>query len=235
MKDTTGFPLKVEVETIQPSVRFSDARRELASEGRRFTSKALRRIRYPELHLCCIGSARSAACSPSLVRSEKERRIGRFLSLAPEELGQAERWLRAEGMLEDVAEEMSSRSAPSWDCLRPRQRLAFKLICIYNHVDSPEERILEAVGLLKESAGDGIPAGTCSSLCSALVSLARRHAGTQEDGEGERMGDPEFRGGIWKAMEEVLDLLPREEQAVVLREQVRDYRCTSDCFRPVAF
>jgi len=51
MKDAEGFPLKVEVETIQPSVRFSDARKELASEGKRFTSKALRRIRYPDLHL----------------------------------------------------------------------------------------------------------------------------------------------------------------------------------------
>jgi len=234
MKDAEGFPLKVEVETIQPSVRFSDARKELASEGKRFTSKALRRIRYPDLHLCCIGSARSATCSPALVRSEKERRIGRFLSLAPDELGQAERWLRAEGMLEDVAEEMSSRSSPSWDRLRPRQKLAFKLMCIYNHMDSPEERILEAVRLLKESAGDGIPAGTCSSLCSALTSLARKYVGMEEDEKG-RIEGPEFRDGIWKAMEEVLDLLPKEEQAVVLREQVNGYGCTSDCFCPVVF
>ena len=228
--ETNLSPLKVEIETVDSSVPFRDAQRELASTGRRFSNKTLKQIPYSQLHLCCIGSAGITACSPSLVYLEKERRLGRFVSLAPEELTQAERWLQAQGMLGDVVAAISSRVSPSWDNLKARQKAIIKLMCLCNHWNDPEERLLEAVELIREAAGDGIPPMMASSMCSGLVSLARRHLGIDVT-EKARLTEVEFREGIWKVMEAILDLLPREEQTVLIREQFQGYSCTSDCFR----
>ena len=222
--------LRVDIELMPPAVRFQDAQKNLASGGLCFTEEALRSIPYSQLHLCCIGSAGAAACSPSLVAMEKQRRLGRYLALAPDELGRAEKWLGAEGMLNDVVAEVSHRSVPSWDSLKARQKVVAKLLCIYNHVDGPERRVLDAVALIKKCPGDGISPEVCSSLCSKLTSLMKRYLSPAVEPK-KRIGDSEFREGIWKAMETILDLLPAEEQALLASERIRDFSCSSDCFR----
>ena len=230
MKDKGHNPLKVEIETVIPSIPFWDAQKELVATGKRFSSKNLKHIPYSQLHLCCIGPAGSAVCNPHLVYSEKERRLGRYVALAPNELDEAERWLRAQGMLEDVIAVRTAKSAPYWHGLKPRQKVVMKLLCLCNHWYDPEYRITEAVALIQEAAGDGIPPELGSSLCSRLVNVTRRYLGIGVE-EKDRIADPEFRDGVWRCMEAILDLLPREEQTLLLKEQVQGYSCTSDCFR----
>jgi hypothetical protein len=225
-------PLKVEMEVISPPVSFQDSLRALLSEGRRFGRESLRQVPYLQLSLCCTGAAGSAACLPRLVRLEKERRLGRFVSLAPDDLSRSERWLKAEGMYGDVVAEISSRSSPDWERLKPRQRAVAKLLCLYNHLDDPEERILEAVEYIQQSAGDGVDPMLCSGICSRLVDTGRRLLGTTGDGR-PGIGPNEFREGVWQCMEGLLDTLPQEEQELLLRERIRGYSCTSDCFRSI--
>jgi hypothetical protein len=221
-------PLKVDVETIPAPVGFEEA---LASlRGRRFGRRSLRPVRYRQLHLCCLATAGSAACPVPLVRAEKARRLGRFLSLDPDALAESSRWLMAEGMWGDLLAELDARSSPEWGRLRPGQRAVALLLCLYNHLDDPEERLLGAVEALRESAADGVPPMLCSELCSRLTDLGRR-ALSPETPEKERVGPNELREGLWRSMEALLSALPREEQRILLREKLRNYSCTSDCFR----
>ena len=216
-------PLKVEIDTVSPAASFRDAQKELASKGRHFTFRDLRRIPYSQLHLCCIGTAGSAACSPSVVAEEKDRRLGRFLSLPPGELAKSERWLRAEGMYGDVMSEISSRAVPAWDDLTDRQQAVAKLLCIYNHIDSPHGRLMEACLMLSACAEGSLSPKVCSSLVIRLLAL--------DKGYPMLAGGSELREGVWKAMETVFELLPEGEKAVFAGEQIEGYSCTSDCFR----
>ena len=222
-------PLKIEIEIDPELVQFQDAQKELASQGKHFYGKVLRKIPYSQLHLCCIGSAGLTACSPFLVSREKERRIGRFVSLGPEELVQAEGWLKTEGMFSDVMAEVTSKSSPCWQDLKPRHKVVAKLFCIYNHMDFPEGRILETMEYLKQAAFDGLPPMLCSEISSKLLLLVRRYRGIGIS-EKEHIGDPEFREGVWKVMETVMDILPKEEREILLKEQIKDYSCTQGCF-----
>ena len=123
MEVTVSSPLKVEVDTVLPSFDFKVVQQELAHRGKKFDRKSLQMVPYSQLHLCCIGTAGAAICSPRLVYLEKERRLGRYVALAPEELVRSERWLKAEGMFDDVMAELTANSAPAWERLKPRQRL----------------------------------------------------------------------------------------------------------------
>jgi hypothetical protein len=199
-------------------------------QGKKFGKDALHNIPYSQLHLCCIGSAGVTACSPRIVYLEKERRLERFVSLAPEELARSERWLKAEGMFNDVVAEVTAKSAPAWDNLKPRQQLVAVLFCLYNHTDDPEDRVVEVIALLQESAGDGIPPMLCSELCSKVVSLTRRLLGMGVE-EKDKIGDSEFREGVFQVIEAILGVLPKEEQAVLIQERLRGFSCTSDCYR----
>ena len=225
-----GNFLKVEVDTVVPSMSFKDAQKELASQGRKFNREALQSIPYSQLHLCCIGTAGAAICSPRLVYLEKERRLGRYVALAPEELVRSERWLKAEGMFDDVMAELTANSAPAWERLKPRQRLVATMFCLYNHTDEPEERAVEIIALLQESAGDGIPPMLCSELCSKMTDITRRYVGIGTP-EKDRIGDPQFREGIFQCIEAILNIMSKEEQLALVHEHIRGYSCTSDCFR----
>ena len=215
-------PLKVEIDTVSPAASFRDAQKELASKGRRFTFRDLRQIPYSQLHLCCIGTAGSAACSPGMVTEEKDRRLGRFLSLPPPELAKSERWLRAEGMYGDVVSEISRRAVPAWDGLTDSQQAVAKLLCIYNHIDNPHGRLMEACLLLRACADGSLSPKACSALVIRLLAL--------DKGYPVPMGGGEFREGVWKVMETVFDLLPDAERSVFVDERIKNYECTSDCF-----
>jgi len=230
MEFTISSPLKVEVDTVIPSMDFKEALPGLIASGKKFDRQTLQKIPYCQLHLCCIGPAGLAACSPRLVFKEKERRLSRYISSAPEELAASERWMKTEGMYRDVMAEVAAKSAPSWDTLKPRQKVVAKLFCLYNHIDDPEERVVEAVVLLREAAGDGVDPMLCSECCSRLVNITRRYLGIQIE-EKDKIGASEFWEGIYQTMESVLDVLPKEEQLVLVRERIRGYSCTSDCFR----
>lgn len=229
MEFTISSPLKVEVDTVLPSMDFKEALPGLIASGKRFDRQLLQKIPYSQLHLCCIGPAGLAACSPRLVFKEKERRLSRYISSAPEELAASERWMKTEGMYGDVMAEVTAKSAPSWDTLKPRQKVVAKLFCIYNHIDDPEERVVEAVVLLREMGADLNPM-LCSKCCSKLVNITRCYLGIEVE-EKDRISASEFREGLYQVMEMVLDVLPKEEQLVLVREHISGYQCTSDCFR----
>jgi hypothetical protein len=222
MNDLSSTPLKVEIEAV-PASNFQDIQKELVSKGKRFTGQALHQIPYSQLHLCCIGSAGAAACSSDLVNEEKDHRIDRFLSLSPEELAKSERWLRAEGMYGDVISEISSKTVPTWDELTCRQQAVAKLLCIYNHVDNPHSRLMEACLLLRACSEGSLTLKVCSTLVIRLLALDRSHP--------VLIGGSELREGVWKVMETVFDLLSDSERVVFAGEQIRGYSCTSDCFR----
>ena len=229
MEFAISSPLKVEVDTVIPSMDFKEALPGLIASGKKFDRQALQKITYSQLHLCCIGPAGLAACSPRLVFREKERRLSRYISAAPEELSASEHWMKTEGMYGDVMAEVTAKDAPAWDALKPRQKVVAKLFCLYNHIDDPEGRVVEAVVFLRE-AGDGINPMLCSECCSKLVNISRRYLGIQVE-EKDRISASEFREGVYQVMEAVLDVLPKEEQLALVRERIRDYSCTSDCFR----
>jgi hypothetical protein len=89
---------------------------------------------------------------------------------------------------------------------------------------------MEAMLLLEEAAGDGIDVMLASELCSKLLNITRRYVGFHT-AEKDRINAPEFREGVWKVMEAVLDVLPKDEQNILLEENIQGYSCTSDCFR----
>ena len=222
MSDFSDTPLKIEIEAL-PAASFQDVQKDLVSKGKCFTEQVLCRIPYSQLHLCCIGSAGAAACSSDLVAEEKDHRIGRFLSLSPGELAKSERWLRAEGMYGDIISEISSKTVPTWDELTGRQQVVAKLLCIYNHVDNPHSRLMEACLLLRACSEGDLTLKVCSALVIRLLALDRSHP--------VLIGGSELREGVWKAMETVFDLLSDAERVVFAGERIRGYSCTSDCFR----
>lgn len=134
-------------------------------------------------------------------------------------------------MFDDVMAEVAAKSAPDWNNLKPRQRLVAVLFCLYNHTDDPEVRAMESVELLREAAGDGIPPMLCSELCSKMVSLTRRYMGVGVE-DKDRIGDPEFREGVFQVIESVLNVLSKEEATILIQERIRGFSCTQDCHRP---
>jgi hypothetical protein len=219
--------MKVSVESYgQPRRDFYDLRSELIELDQKFEAYHLRLLPYDQLHLCCIGNAGDAACSLKLVQQEKIARRERFLAMESEELKTCERFLKAEGMYDDVREAIAALRAPLWDHLNSRQKVWAKLNCLYNHIDNPAQRIGEAVGLMRDCASvttGGLPLDVAMHYVEKLRALL--------DGYSTRFSDYHFRQQIEEYRDSVLDFLEENERGIVEREEIKDYHCTSDCFR----
>lgn len=221
--------MKIEVQNLgAPRKDFQHLRDDLVAQGRRFDESTLPGIPYQELILCCTGPAGEAACLPRLVRTEKESRRARFLNMQPDEFAECLNFLRVEQMDEDVNFALMQRAAPVWEELSTRQRLWFKLSCIYSHLDSPQQRLGEAILLLRKCAEEvdsGLPKEVCEHYSNRLKQFHAEFPGTMKDNQ--------FREKVWDIAETILEFLPDEELGICKKEMLQDYSCTSDCFRVI--
>lgn len=218
--------MKIEIENLgAPRKDFQSLREELISQNRKFDEASLSSIPYEQLFLCCTGSAGDAACTIKQVRDEKIRRRERFLNMDEVEFAECTRFLCIEQMDEDVKFAIARRAAPHWEDLSSRQRLWFKLNCIYNHLDVPQQRLGEAVLLFKkcsEEVDSGLPKDVCEHYSNRLKKFHAEYPSV--------MSDAYFREKVWDIAETILEFLPDAERSICKKEELQGFRCTSDCF-----
>lgn len=207
----------------EPRQHFYDVRDQLISEGRRFDEAALRTLPYDQLNLCCMGNAGDAACDLFLVRREKKARRERFISMEPEQLAKCELFLRTQGMYDDVQASIATFGVSWWDDLNYRQKAWAKLNCLFNHIDDPHDRIYDTIGILGRASSGDLPEHVATHYMGKLKGLAATYP--------TRLSDTLFRNQIEEIRDNVRDFLPEPERSICLREEIRNFRCTSDCFR----
>jgi hypothetical protein len=146
--------------------------------------------------------------------------------MEPEAFQRCEKFLRVEGMYDDVVEARAGIGSPAWDHLNSRQQVWAKLNCLYNHIDDPAQRVTEAIELLRESSKamkGGLPLDVATHYIGRLKGLSSVYPG--------KIGDALFRQQIEEYRDSIYDFLEENERNICENEQIRDYRCTSDCFR----
>lgn len=221
--------MKIEIENLgAPRRDFNPLRDELIAAGKKFDESNLPTIPYEDLILCCTGSAGEAACLPKLVRAEKVRRRERFLGMEETVFEESLKFLRVERMEEDVQFALAQRAAPKWDDLATRQRLWFKLSCIYSHLDAPQQRLGEAILLLRVCGNEvdsGLPKEICEHYSNKLKALHASYPATVKAFQ--------FREKVWDIAETILEFLPDNERSICEKEMLQDFSCTSDCFRVI--
>jgi hypothetical protein len=218
--------MKIEIENLGiPQRDFHLVREALIAQNKKFDAITLPQIPYNQLILCCTGVAGSTACPPQLIRKEKQHRRERFLDLEEQEFQECINFLQIERMYEDVQFALAQRAAPAWNSLASRQKVWFKLNCLFNHIDAPQRRIGETILLLRtcaEEPNSGLPREVCEHYIDKLQTL---FSSCME------ISQVEFRQKIWDIAEIILDFLPDSERSICTREELQDYSCTSDCFR----
>ena len=216
--------MKIEIERQAPLQDFRTLRDQLIQRNEKFTLQTLSKIPYAQLLFCCTGEAGIAACSQGLVVMERRARRRRFLDMETDELETVQKYLVVNQMDADVRYDFTYRAAPRWEDLKPRQQIWVKLNCIYNHVDHPAARLKEAILLLRTCAMvHSLPPEVAKSYMPRLRGLLTVFPGTIS---------PElFRAKITEIAENLFDFLPPEEAAVLQREEIQNYQCTSDCYR----
>ena len=216
--------LQIAIEKLGvPDRDFYEVQQELLSRGEQFTPSVLASIRYSQLHLCCIGNAGEAACAPRFVQKEKEQRRERFVEMGERELETCISFLKIEQMYSDVMYARMYRSAPRWDDLNDRQKAWVKLVCVYNHIESPRPRIEEVINLLHRCSITSLPIEPTMGYMAKLKGLLSVYP--------KFVGDELFRESIGTIADSLLDFLPDEERKLLETEQLQDYSCASDCFR----
>jgi hypothetical protein len=218
--------IKVELDNLNPNHQdFYEVRDRLVAAGKKFDRDSLRLLTYSQLNLCCIGNAATAACPTRLVQEEKVSRRERFLNMEQDEFQSSSNYLKIEQMFDDVNRAIATRNAPAWDDFNDRQKAWLKLTCIMNHVDDVPVRIKHAILLLKKASESTMPPEVCVSFMIKLRAVMTVFPGKISDGV--------FRDKIGDIAEDLLDFFPEEERIQCLREEVRDFQCTSDCFQVV--
>lgn len=216
--------MRIEVEDLGSQRRdFWEVRDELIASGQKFSEATLSHIPYSQLHLCCIGNAGAAACSQKLVQQEKQRRRERYLSMEPDEFEAATNYLKIEQMYDDVKYAIAYRHAPKWDSLNDRQKAVAKLRCICNHIDEPQQRLGEAILLLRKCSTTCLPSEVAITYMNKLKGLLTVYPG--------KLSDETFRAKMVDITSSINDFLPDEERVVLEREELQDFSCTSDCYR----
>lgn len=203
---------------------FYQTRDRLLHEKKKFDRETLHHIPYEQLVLCAIGEAGTAACSLRLVQEEKLARRERFLSMSPSEIQACERFLRLEQMHDDVELNVKKLSAPSWDDLTNCQKAWAKLLCIFNHIDQPHQRLGEGILIIRKAVRSGeIPAETGEGMIERLRSLLSSYP---SDINAEQLRDK-----VFDILDGLMAFFEGNEAAIASGELIKDFSCTSDCFR----
>lgn len=217
----------IEVENLGVQRRnFQELSTELSAQGKVFDTSTLAAIPYEQLTRCCIGDAGAAACDISLVRAEKARRRERYLDMSTEDLSLCSNFLRIEQMNEDIKYAVACNGAPSWETLTTRQKVWFKLNCVFNHIENPQDRLFQICLLLRlclVEHNSGLPSDVCHHYIARLKNLS--------DNFPAIMSEKLFRDQIWDIAENILEFLPNAEHSICDKEELKDFSCTSDCFR----
>ncbi len=217
--------MRVDVESYGSARRdFYDLRSDLIEQDKTFDGVSLRLLPYHQLHLAAMGNAGAAACPTILIQQEKARRRERFLAKDEAELKACERYLRAEEMYDDVILVIGSKLAPRWGELSDPQKLWAKLNCLYNHLDDPQQRLGEALLLLRKcSTTSNLPTDVCQHYLSRLKGLMATYPG--------QVSNDFFRTQIEDTRDNIRDFLSDDERGVCDKQQIADFQCSSDCFR----
>lgn len=218
--------MKVEVLNFSPLSDFKILRDSLVSRNETFSVEILSQVPYDQLFLCCTGEAGAARCDRELVVAERRARRRRFWDMETVEQEAAENFLRVNQMDEDVKFDRTIRMAPKWEDLSSRQKVWAKLHCVHNHIDNPQPRIKEAVLLLRQCANERVlPPEVAKSYMPRLRGLLTMFPG--------KITDTVFRVKISEIADSLFEFLPEEEVTLLQREEIQDYRCSSDCYRVV--
>jgi hypothetical protein len=217
--------LKIKVDPLgTPQKDFYQVRNQLVLEGHRFDSNSLPIIPYNQLFLAATGVSGPAMCNLELVQEEKRQRRNRFMTMSEIELLEMKNYLRIERMWDDIIFERIYSSFPNWDSITNRQKIWLRLNCIVNHVDNPNPRLTEVTELLENCIVDGtLPFEVGEVFISKLKSLTRLYP--------KFIDDSTFRDRITVMTAYFFQYLPQDEAKQVEEEEVKNYRCTSDCYR----
>jgi hypothetical protein len=217
--------MRVDVESYGNTRRdFYDLRSDLIEQDKKFDETSLSLLPYHQLHLAAMGNAGAAACQVTVVQQEKARRRERFIAMDETEFKASERYLRAEEMYDDVIRVIGSKLAPRWEELSDPQKLWAKLSCLYNHLDDPQQRMGEALLLLRKcSTISHLPTDVCQHYMGRLRGLMATYPG--------KVTDAFFRAQIEDTRDNIRDFLTDDERGACDKEQIADYQCSSDCFR----
>lgn len=218
--------MKIEVEGSAPLADFKYLRNQLVLNHKKFTTETLSKVPYEQLPLCCTGEAGAARCDRKFVISERQARRKRFLNMETDELEDSKRFLLINQMDEDVRVVLALRAAPKWESLNVRQQVWAKLNCVYTHVDDPSLRLKEAILLLRECATQRVlPPEVAMSYMPRLRGLLTVFPG--------KISSTLFRAKILEISDALLEFMDEREAAVLQREEIQNYSCTSDCYRVV--
>jgi hypothetical protein len=217
--------LKIKIDPLgTPQQDFYRVKHQLALEGCKFDSATLPSLSYNQLPLACIGTAGPTMCALDLVQSEKRQRRERFLTMDEETLQGMKNYLLIERMWEDVLFERTYSILPHWDNLTDRQKIWLRLNCVNNHVDSPNARMTEVVGLLAKCLKNGeLPLEISTTFTSKLRSLLQLYP--------KHIDDSTFRDRITVLTSHFFQFLPVDEAKQIENEEIQNYSCTSDCYR----
>lgn len=204
-------------------VPFADLRSLLLETRQTFSDRELRLLPYSELILAALANAGASACTIEAVLAHKQARRRRFLSMSPDALAKAQRYLQDEGMYTDIQALVAMRDAPPWDTLTSPVRLWLKLNCLYTHIAEPEQRLRDAISLAAEAESASL---LDSSRAYRMIEKLDRLRHFYPSG----LSDDTFRTAIGCMSEEMLELLSIEEQEHCQRELVADYSCTGGCY-----
>jgi hypothetical protein len=215
--------MKVKIDNLGvPHRSFPLLRDELISKKEKFSAKNLCYVPYEQLSLCAIAVAGTAACNLSLIREEKQTRRRRFLTLPS--LLEVQNFLKIERMYEDLTLIRDLCFSPSWASLSYCQQAWAKLICIYNHIEAPKERLGAAIELLNKAQTQGteITEKQHTKLVKQLSSLRTRFPAT--------VLIDEFRDQILNSAN-FIGVCSEEVRKLARKEKIQDFQCVSDCFR----
>jgi hypothetical protein len=219
--------VKIEVENYAPLADFKYLRDQLIQQGKKFSSATLSQVPYEQLHLCATGEAGVARCDRDLVVEERHARRERFLNMETDEFQASEVFLKINQMDEDVKVAQATRAAPKWADLNAKQQVWAKLNCINNHIDDPSLRLKEAIILLRECAIQRyLPPEVAMSYMPRLRGLLTVFPSS--------ITPVLFRAKLSEITDAIFEFMDEGEVAVLQKEDIQDYSCTSDCYRVVA-
>jgi hypothetical protein len=217
--------LKIKIDPLgTPQQDFYQVRNQLALEGKKFDSDTLPTISYNQLSMACIRTAGLTMCPLELVQDEKRQRRERFTVMDETTFNEMKNYLLIERMWNDVLFERSYKTCPHWANLTDRQRIWLRLNCVNNHVDNPNTRLTEVVGLLAKCfKADELPLEVSTTFTSKLRSLLHLYPAY--------IDDDTFRDRITVLATNFFQYLPAEEAEQIEDEEIQGYSCTSDCYR----
>jgi hypothetical protein len=205
-------------------IPFPEFRQQLLAEERPFTERELAKLPYTHLPFAAIANAGKARCSLDLVINEKVRRRDRFVTMSPEALDDAKRYLQIEGMFDDVTDALESREAPRWERCTERTKLWLKLNCIHDHTDNPMPRLKEVTELIRTTY-------EADQLKKVVADRFTKEIGHLRTFYPDAISDEELRDKTGSLAEELLSMLGDLEWGICEHGRIRDYSCTSDCYR----